>query len=635
MKCFAVDGGALAGKLGEANVPRVRDKFFVERAGGDTGARYRLKVTHVPTMMVEEELLRVFERWGARPVVCCVKRALREGQLAYFHDNVSLASLAAELVAEIPLPARLVKATSFFHPVHMHRAGLRLEYDAADAYELAAREWRQRVRSAGAAPARKGQPIQLEVMHLSVLAMPSSVFAGLKAVLDPVTRAAAARGVAVTRLVKGARTVVQLQAASQALLREVKATVDDALRCAVYDGAGKHLLFTRLGKLSLEGLLPPPAFVHCEAGTRIVRVFGPGAAREAALASLALLGLRLLAALVTKSFRVRATCRREVRAALARLGAGEEVEGVRLSGVMLEAVGTQRALEGITRGLEGWLEDVDGGAGGGGDGDEETCPLCFCPADDAYELVACGHVFCRECLEGQFQGAHLQVEAPALPLTCVAEGCGAAVAWGDVVALASPAALSFMKRCAVAAHVLASAGSLRVCPQPGCNQVLSVAQGGAAGAAAGECDQCLRAYCMVCSDREGKPVDKHAGETCQDVVSGGSTDVRHHVDHVLERILTLHCPKCAMAFLDYTGCFALTCSSGTCRANFCACCLNLSSSSADAHAHVRECDKNPHKGEYFGSMAEFTAIHCERRKREVEAYLDLISSGDMRRQGCR
>ena len=99
MQCFAVDGGALADKLGAANVPRVLDSFFVEREVEGVGARYRLKLTHVPLKMVEEEILRLFERWGARPTVCCVKRALKEGEDPYFQDSVTLASLAAELVS--------------------------------------------------------------------------------------------------------------------------------------------------------------------------------------------------------------------------------------------------------------------------------------------------------------------------------------------------------------------------------------------------------------------------------------------------------------------------------------------------------------------------------------------------------
>ena len=30
--------------------------------------------------------------------------------------------------------------------------------------------------------------------------------------------------------------------------------------------------------------------------------------------------------------------------------------------------------------------------------------------------------------------------------------------------------------------------------------------------------------------------------------------------HVEERILTLACPRCGQAFVNFTGCFALTCS---------------------------------------------------------------------------
>ena len=72
----------------------------------------------------------------------------------------------------------------------------------------------------------------------------------------------------------------------------------------------------------------------------------------------------------------------------------------------------------------------------------------------------------------------------------------------------------------MAQYVRGSGGALRVCPQPGCNQILSVTQilsvpqplaawEGAGGE--GECDQCLRTFCLVCSDREGRPVEAHAG----------------------------------------------------------------------------------------------------------------------------
>lgn len=40
---------------------------------------------------------------------------------------------------------------------------------------------------------------------------------------------------------------------------------------------------------------------------------------------------------------------------------------------------------------------------------------------------------------------------------------------------------------------------------------------------------------------------------------------------IVEEVFTLRCPRCRVAFIDYTGCDALTC--GACAAKFCAICL--------------------------------------------------------------
>ena len=41
--------------------------------------------------------------------------------------------------------------------------------------------------------------------------------------------------------------------------------------------------------------------------------------------------------------------------------------------------------------------------------------------------------------------------------------------------------------------------------------------------------------------------------------------------HIIEEILTLKCPRCEAAFVDFNGCFALTCH--RCACGFCAHCL--------------------------------------------------------------
>ena len=49
--------------------------------------------------------------------------------------------------------------------------------------------------------------------------------------------------------------------------------------------------------------------------------------------------------------------------------------------------------------------------------------------------------------------------------------------------------------------------------------------------------------------------------------------------------INLKCPRCKMSFTDYDGCNALTCGNGSCKAGFCAVCLQ--DCHRDAHEHVR------------------------------------------------
>jgi hypothetical protein len=48
--------------------------------------------------------------------------------------------------------------------------------------------------------------------------------------------------------------------------------------------------------------------------------------------------------------------------------------------------------------------------------------------------------------------------------------------------------------------------------------------------------------------------------------------------------LNMKCPRCSLVFDDYDGCNALTCASPSCRASFCAICLE--DCGHDAHGHV-------------------------------------------------
>ena len=101
-------------------------------------------------------------------------------------------------------------------------------------------------------------------------------------------------------------------------------------------------------------------------------------------------------------------------------------------------------------------------------------------------------------------------------------------------------------------------------------------------------------------------------------------------NHIVERILNPACPRCGQAFVDFDGCFALSCSRVGCSlpaCGFCAYCLH--DANGDAHAHVAECRHNiaPGRG-VWASLEIFKEAQrrrCTRMIREYLAALDAAS----------
>lgn len=87
---------------------------------------------------------------------------------------------------------------------------------------------------------------------------------------------------------------------------------------------------------------------------------------------------------------------------------------------------------------------------------------------------------------------------------------------------------------------------------------------------------------------------------------------------ITENILNLRCPRCNHVFVDFSGCFALTCVFNRCGAGFCAWCLRDCGS--DAHAHVANCPEN-RTGDVYGRKEDFDQHHRARKERRVEAKL--------------
>jgi hypothetical protein len=106
--------------------------------------------------------------------------------------------------------------------------------------------------------------------------------------------------------------------------------------------------------------------------------------------------------------------------------------------------------------------------------------------------------------------------------------------------------------------------------------------------------------------------------------------------HIEEEIMQLKCPRqsCRRAFFDFDGCFAISCSSCTCK--FCGWCLQ-DCGDGDAHPHVLQCAQVPRGVDaLFPHMptvrAAFEKTHKERCRERIKSYIDEEVKEDIREQ---
>jgi serine/threonine protein kinase len=102
---------------------------------------------------------------------------------------------------------------------------------------------------------------------------------------------------------------------------------------------------------------------------------------------------------------------------------------------------------------------------------------------------------------------------------------------------------------------------------------------------------------------------------------------RHRL-RIMDNIVTLHCPHCSLAILDFDGCFAVEHRADNadhghgCGLYFCGWCLAKFGNNADCHVHVKICSHNLHPGTYHGTFpADFNRVHGVRRRNLVFQYL--------------
>ncbi|KAJ1409766.1 hypothetical protein B484DRAFT_403122 [Ochromonadaceae sp. CCMP2298] len=100
--------------------------------------------------------------------------------------------------------------------------------------------------------------------------------------------------------------------------------------------------------------------------------------------------------------------------------------------------------------------------------------------------------------------------------------------------------------------------------------------------------------------------------------------------HIIEEIMTLKCPSCRKAFIDFEACFALSCTDdhgNGCGSFICGFCLTLCRYSEDAHQHVAQCPFNINEGrDVWGPIENFEEAQRLRRLRLLREYLGPMAA---------
>jgi hypothetical protein len=114
----------------------------------------------------------------------------------------------------------------------------------------------------------------------------------------------------------------------------------------------------------------------------------------------------------------------------------------------------------------------------------------------------------------------------------------------------------------------------------------------------------------------------------QSALAGSQSEFARARAHILDALLTLKCPRCSKAFLDFEACFALRCSDSGghgCGTAFCGYCLEDCGDLRTAHRHVGSCEHNSAPGKaLFSTKEQFDRVQVLRRVRTVQAYLNSL-----------
>ncbi|CAL9155770.1 ATP-dependent RNA helicase DEAH11, chloroplastic-like [Musa acuminata AAA Group] len=206
---------------------------------------------------------------------------------------------------------------------------------------------------------------------------------------------------------------------------------------------------------------------------------------------------------------------------------------------------------------------------------ESCCPICLCELEDPYKLEACGHTFCRACLENQLESTIRSRDG--FPLCCTKVGCQKLILLIDLRSLLSFEKLEELFRASLSAFVASSDGTYRFCPTPDCPNLYRVAP---LEEEVGPfiCGACLAETCRKCY------LEYHPFVSCERYMEYKEDPDLSLAEWCRGKENVNNCPSCGLTIEKTEGCNHVEC---RCGRHICWVCINSFRSSDECYSHLR------------------------------------------------
>jgi hypothetical protein len=395
---------------------------------------------------------------------------------------------------------------------------------------------------------------------------------------------------------KKEKIILRLDAVSLSLLISAKNEITSCLACNKLELANKSLLFSNLSSNYLSSIsqseekkgISERFYFHLNKKNEEILVFGSPANRSRGLIQLESCNIMMNNEFSRKDIFIKAIYLKEIKADIDMLKSFSGINSISLFGMKMNLLGRNNDINKVLQILIGKFDITESKpivSCRNGD-----CCVCYCELDEEwFELLGCSHAGCKQCLENMFCGAENGDSEYLLPISCPSPECLPRSLWAfsDIVSITSERALSKIKKVSVDKFVLANKDRYKYCPNNGCNQILKIDKTtNKVGGFEVFCDQCSISYCFTCSEKSQNIVPMHFDSDCDENLRRLNPEIQDLVRHITDNILCIKCPLCKHQFLDFEGCFAISCG---CKATFCGYCLKLSKDSKATHEHVLVC----------------------------------------------